>query len=70
MNHDAIASQIDPPFVRIAADGNVERAEYTATIALVPMRRWQREEINVLAFEDISISGPLPQREPEAASDY
>ena len=57
MHHDAIAAEIDPAFVEIAADRDIERAQVTAAVALVPMRRGQRQKIDVLAFEDIFHQG-------------
>ncbi len=39
VHHHAIAAEIDPAFVRIAADGDIERAQVAPAVALVPMRR-------------------------------
>src|SRR5919106_1258313 len=38
MHHDAVAAKIDPPFIRIAADRNIESADVTTAVALVPER--------------------------------
>src|SRR5919108_5015166 len=39
MHHDTVATEIDPTFVGIAADNDIERADVTAAITLVPERR-------------------------------
>jgi hypothetical protein len=53
VHHDAITTKIDPAFIRIAADGNVEGADVAAAIAFVPKRRGQRQDIDVLSLEDV-----------------
>ena len=57
MNHDPITTEIDPAFVEIAADRDIERAQVAAAVALMPMRRGQRQEIDILPFENIFHQG-------------
>ena len=53
MDHDAITAQIDPVFVRIPADGNVESPDVSPAIALVPKWNRQRKQIDVFSFENV-----------------
>ncbi len=41
MHHDAIAAEIDPAFVEIAADRNIERPQVAPAVTLMPVRRRQ-----------------------------
>ena len=51
MHHDSVAAEIDPAFVEIAADRDIEGAQITPAVAFMPMWRRQGQKIDVLAFE-------------------
>ena len=53
MDHDPIAAQVDPAFIDVPADHDVSRTEITAAVILVPLRRRQREKIDIVPFHDV-----------------
>ena len=53
VDHDTIAAQIHPSFIDISTDHNVSGTEITAAIFFVPLRRRQREKIDIVPFDYI-----------------
>src|SRR3989442_1661767 len=53
LEHDAVISQIDPAFVRVARDGRPGGSQIAAAIELVPERRGKDREVDVAVDHDV-----------------
>ena len=53
VHHNAVATDVDPIFVRIACDHDVAGADIAPAVALVPKRHRKLEEIDIVAGKNI-----------------
>src|SRR5262249_52963735 len=57
VNHDAVSSEVDPAFIRVACDVNRARADVTPAVELVPLRRREFPNVDLFTFEDVFQNG-------------
>src|SRR6266481_1016726 len=53
MNHDSVGSDIDPSFFRITRHCDMPRADITAAVADVVVRRWKAQHIDIFFLPNI-----------------